>query len=126
MLTVGERQELAYAAVSREFRKGQVIARQGDTLATLMLVGRGAVSALVNERDAGRLAPGDCFGRTHLWTDSEPATLTALTDVTIYEIDDGTISAVLGRRPILAEKLAETFMQRGQVGNSDGAQALEA
>jgi small-conductance mechanosensitive channel len=125
LLTVGERQELAYAAVSREFRKGQVIARQGDTLATLMLVGRGAVSALVNERDAGRLAPGDCFGRTHLWTDSEPATLTALTDVTIYEIDDGTISAVLGRRPILAEKLAETFMQRGQVGNSDGAQALK-
>lgn len=124
-LTADERLKLADAAVSREFQRGQVIVQQGDTLATLMLVGRGAVSALLNERDAGRLAPGDCFGRTHLWTDSEPATLKALTDVMIYEIDDDTIGSVLGRRPVLAARLAETFAQRGHAATSTEAQGAK-
>ncbi len=51
-LTTEERQELAGAAVLREFRKGQVIVQQGDALATLMLVGRGVVAISIDERDA--------------------------------------------------------------------------
>ena len=121
-LTTEERQELADAAVLREFRKGQVIVQQGDTLATLMLVGRGVVAISIDERDAGRLAPGDYFGRTRLWANVEPGTLKTLTDVTAYEIDDDMIESVLGRRPIIAEKLAETFTERERPGAAADAQ----
>ncbi len=55
---------------------------------------------------------GDYFGRTRLRAGVEPGTLKTLTDVSAYEIDDNMISSVLGRRPIIAEKLAETFTER--------------
>jgi CRP-like cAMP-binding protein len=115
-LTADEQRELADAAVSREFRKGEAIAHQGDKVASLMIVRRGVVAISIGDRDAGRLGPGDYLGQTGLWADAEPGTLKALTDVAIYEIDERVCAAILARCPITAEKLAETLAQRSQAG----------
>jgi CRP-like cAMP-binding protein len=45
-----------------------------------------------------------------------PGTLKALTDVALYEIDEKVCAAILARRPIIAEKLAEILAQRSQAG----------
>ncbi|MDF2997618.1 MAG: small mechanosensitive ion channel [Xanthobacteraceae bacterium] len=115
-LTADEQREFADAAVSREFRKGEAIAHQGDKVASLMIVQRGVVAISIGDRDGGRLAPGDYLGQTGLWADAEPGTLKALTDVALYEIDEKVCAAILARRPIIAEKLAEILAQRSQAG----------
>ncbi len=112
-LTQEEKQALAEVTVAREFRKGDVIAREGELLPSLMMVRAGVVVMRHDDADRGRLAPGDFFGETGLLAGmGEVNTLEALTRVTVYEIDQRSLAPLLLNRPALAEDLAAILASR--------------
>jgi small-conductance mechanosensitive channel len=114
-LAYEEKRALADTAVTREYRKGDVIIREGEALSSLMIVRAGIVVMHRDGREAGRLAPGDFFGETGLLAGmAEACTLEALTRVTVYEIDQAAFGPLIGNRPALAEDLAFSLSARAE------------
>jgi small-conductance mechanosensitive channel len=122
-LTRDEKRALAEATSVREFRKGEVIVREGESLTTLMMVRAGVIAMRHEEEDFGRLAPGDFFGETGLLAGiGEAYTLEALTRVTVYEIDQQAFAPLLINRPAMAEDLALSLSRRAQQVQAGAAQ----
>ncbi|TBY52681.1 mechanosensitive ion channel [Rhizobium leguminosarum bv. viciae] len=114
-LTSDEKQKLAETTAVREFRKGDVIVREGEMLPSLMMVRAGIVAARHGDEERGRLAPGDFFGETGLLAGlREVCTLEALTPVTAYEIDQEAFAPLLSERPALAEEIADHLASRAE------------
>jgi small-conductance mechanosensitive channel len=112
-LTHQEKRALADTAATREYRRGDVIVREGDALSSLMIVRAGIVVMRRGGREAGRLAPGDFFGETGLLAGmGEACTLESLTRVTVYEIDQAAFGPLIEARPALAEDLAFSLSAR--------------
>ena len=111
-LTDAEQELLAATTSVRTHRRGDIIARQGDILPSLMIVRTGLIVRLRSDADArlqevGRLAPGDFFGETGLLAGiGEMSTLQAMTPVVVYEIDQKSFAPFLLDRPEMAEDLA--------------------
>jgi small-conductance mechanosensitive channel len=111
-LTDDEQEALAATSSVRAYRKGDIIARQGEMLPSLMIVRSGVIGRQLSEDDAriedtGRLAPGDFFGETGLLAGmAEMSTLQALTHVVVYEIDQKSFAPLLLARPEMAEDMA--------------------
>jgi small-conductance mechanosensitive channel/CRP-like cAMP-binding protein len=123
-LTKDEKRALADATSSREFRKGETIVRQGESLSTLMMVRAGVIAMRRGDEEFGRLAPGDFFGETGLLAGlGEPCTLEALTRVTVYEIDQQAFAPLLGNRPAMAEDLALSLSRRAEQVQTGPAEA---
>jgi small-conductance mechanosensitive channel/CRP-like cAMP-binding protein len=110
-LTQDEQESLAATVSVRSYRKGDIIARQGEMLPSLMIVQTGVI-ARQREDDArlteiGHLAPGDFFGETGLLAGiGEMSTLRAMSHVVVYEIDQESFAPLLLDRPEMAEDLA--------------------
>ncbi|WP_244441224.1 cyclic nucleotide-binding domain-containing protein [Mesorhizobium sp. STM 4661] len=110
-LTKDEQEALAATASERTYRKGEIIARQGEMLPSLMIVRTGVI-VRQREDDArleeiGRLAPGDFFGESGLLAGiGEMSTLRAMSHVVVYEIDQKSFAPLLLDRPEMAEDLA--------------------
>jgi small-conductance mechanosensitive channel len=122
-LTSDEKRALADATSVRDFRKGEVIVRQGELLATLMMVRAGVIAMRHGTEDFGRLAPGDFFGETGLLAGmGEAYTLEALTRVTVYEIDQQAFAPLLVNRPAMAEDLASSLSRRAEKVHAGTAQ----
>jgi hypothetical protein len=125
-LTDDEKRVLAEATSVRDFRKGEVIVRQGELLSALMMVRAGVIVMRHEEEEFGRLAPGDFFGETGLLAGiGEAYTLEALTRVTVYEIDQQAFAPLLMNRPAMAEDLALSLsrrVQQVQAGAAPGPQ----
>jgi small-conductance mechanosensitive channel len=125
-LTKDEKRVLAEATSVREFRKGEVIVRQGELLSTLMMVRAGVIAMRYENDDVGRLAPGDFFGETGLLAGmGEACTLEALTRVTVYEIDQEAFAPLLVNRPAMAEDLALSLSRRAEQVQIDAAQGAQ-
>ncbi|WP_431283862.1 mechanosensitive ion channel family protein [Humitalea sp. 24SJ18S-53] len=124
-LTRDEKAALAAATSSRAFREGDVIARQGDMLRSLMMVRAGVIEMRHEDKECGRLAPGDFFGETGLLAGmGEACTLTALTRVTVYEMDQHSFAPLLRDRPTMAEDLAQCLSRRAERVQAGAAQGL--
>jgi small-conductance mechanosensitive channel len=122
-LTGDEKRVLAEATSVRDFRKGEVIVRQGELLSALMMVRAGVIVMRHENEDFGRLAPGDFFGETGLLAGiGEAYTLEALTRVTVYEIDQQAFAPLLMNRPAMAEDLALSLSRRAQQVQAGAAQ----
>jgi len=125
-LTRSEKLSLAGAASKREFRKGEIIAQQGDMLSALIVIKAGVVGMRYDGEDSGRLAPGDFFGETGLLAGmSEACTLEALTRVTAYEIDQHAFAPLLANRPTMAEDLAQGLSGRPLPARTAGQQSFQ-
>jgi small-conductance mechanosensitive channel/CRP-like cAMP-binding protein len=125
-LTHDEKLALAEATSVREFRKGDVIVRQGDILPTLMMIRAGVIVMRRDGEEAGRLAPGDFFGETGLLAGmGEACTLEALTRVTTYEIDQRAFAPLLANRPAMAEDLSLALSRRSVPTRTNETQGLQ-
>jgi small-conductance mechanosensitive channel len=111
-LTDAEQESLAAAISVRSYRKGDVIAEQGEMLPSLMIVRKGVIvrqhsQGNASMQEVGRLAPGDFFGETGLLAGiGEMPTLRAMTHVVVYKIDQESFAPLLRDRPEMAEDLA--------------------
>ncbi|SJM28079.1 Mechanosensitive ion channel protein [Mesorhizobium delmotii] len=123
-LTDNEKEALAATVTVRIYRKGDIIARQGEMLPSLMIVRTGIIVRERGEDDAhpqeiGRLAPGDFFGETGLLAGiGETSTLRAMSHVVVYEIDQQSFAPLLLDRPEMAEDLAAVLSARMSLGGS--------
>ena len=117
-LSAAERERLAEGARSHRFTDGEVIVREGDVTSSMFLVanGRVAVSARGTTGSSQKLAileVGGAFGEISLLT-GEPrmATVRALTEATLVEIDKATLAPILEANPSLVEKLDAIILER--------------
>jgi CRP-like cAMP-binding protein len=118
-LTHDEKLSLAAAASIRQFRKGDVIVQQGDLLPALMIIGTGVIVMHRDDKETGRLAPGDFFGEAGLFAGmGEVCTLRALTPVTVHEFDQYAVAPLLAKRPALADELAVGLSERSPQSHS--------
>jgi small-conductance mechanosensitive channel/CRP-like cAMP-binding protein len=117
-LSDDERQRLAKGATSHRYAEGEIIVRQGDVTSSMFLIvsGRCAVSArgegIASQRVAV-LEEGSAFGEISLLT-GEPriATVRALTEATLVEIDKAILAPILRESPSLVEKLETIIIER--------------
>ena len=128
LLSDEARARVAQGARERRFAAGEMIVREGDHGSSMFVVesGRLGVSAHGSVGQSQRLAvlePGSAFGEISLLT-GEPrtATVRALTEATLVEIDKATLSPVLRDNPSICGMLELTMKER----RKRAADALEA
>jgi CRP-like cAMP-binding protein len=105
--------DVAALTVPSELKKGTVLTREGAAgdLAFIIATGRAEVT-----RDKKRLAllgPGDVVGELSL-LDGEPrsATVTALSDLEVLELDRRELTKLMKKVPSVIGKLLESMAQR--------------
>ncbi len=112
-LTEDEKEALSAAMTRRTFRKGDLIARQGDVLKAILILRSGIASIDCDGTELIRLSPGDWLGEGGLLTGSEEAgNITALTPLVAYEIGHETIAALLKDRPAIADEVSAILSRR--------------
>jgi small-conductance mechanosensitive channel/CRP-like cAMP-binding protein len=117
-LSDAERQRLAVGARRRPYAPGETVMRQGDDGSSMFLVesGRCGVTQKSATGESQRLAvlePGMSFGEIAFLT-GEPrsATVRALTEAALIEIDRDTLAPILEANPALAGKLDAVMSER--------------
>ena len=120
-LSPEERRRLASGARLWRFGEGEPVVREGDSTSSMFLIAAGRAAVSVHGATGGAAAsrklavlePGAAFGEISLLT-GEPrlATVRALTEVTLVEIDKATLAPLLRDNPSLVEKLDRIILDR--------------
>ena len=124
-LTEAEKETLAATLTRKTYRTGDVLAEQGATLNSLVVIRNGVIAVTRRERDEDveldRLAPGDYFGEGGLFTRTgEPATVRALTAVVAYEVGQAALAKLMQDRPSIADEISVTLSRRTKSQTSIG------
>ncbi len=100
------------------FTAGETIVREGETTSSMFVIasGRAAVSVAAGTAASQKLAlldPGSAFGEISLLT-GEPrtATVRAIEESLLIEIDKATLAPILRANPSLVEKLDAIILER--------------
>ena len=117
-LSAAERLTLAGGARLVRFAEGETVVREGDTGSSMFLIAAGRAGVSVRgdvgaSRKVAVLDSGTSFGEISLLT-GEPrlATVRAITEATLIEIDKTTLAPVLVANPSLVEKLDAVIRER--------------
>lgn len=117
-LTNDECERLANGAIMRIAQVGEPIVEEGATGSSLFLVAQGLAYvnihvAGVGDRRVARFRPGEIFGEMSFLT-GEPrrATVTAATELVVFELSREHLAPMLQERPVLYERLAELLAER--------------
>jgi small-conductance mechanosensitive channel/CRP-like cAMP-binding protein len=128
LLSDAARGRVADGARERRFAAGETIVREGDRGSSMFIVEAGRLGVSVHGKvgQSQRLAvlePGAAFGEISLLTgDPRSATVRALTEATLLEIDKSTLSPILRENPSICGMLELTMQER----RKRAADALEA
>lgn len=109
-----ERARLRREMVPKRFARGEHVIEQGEPGDTFYLVGRGELSVRTRAGvEVSRLTRGHYFGEMSLLT-GEPrtATVVALTDVVLLELDRPVFAWLFDEHPELAPRLSGLLAQR--------------
>lgn len=117
-LSAEERETVAAAARERRYAEGETIVREGERSSSMFLVESGRVGVSIQGAggDTRRLAvieSGSAFGEISLLT-GEPrsATVRALTETVLIEIEKESLAPVLQANPALVEAFGESMRRR--------------
>lgn len=109
------RTRLADSAQLRLYGAGEVIVRQGESGRTSFLVGRGTarVSVTPDDHEVARLGVGEMFGEMS-WLTGDPrsATVTAIGDVLVFELDDTVLRELAAASAGVLDTLADAVSRR--------------
>ncbi len=114
-LTRDERAELVPSVRYRVFPPESNIIAEGEQGRSLFIVagGRAQVTVTAEDEAVAELGVGDCFGEMSLLTGApRSATVRAITECTVLEIDKDAVHAVIRQRPELGDALARVEAQR--------------
>jgi len=122
-LTEEEKQALAATMTRKTYRKGEVLVEQGVKLGSLIVIRTGVVVVSrhgdYGDAELSRLAPGDFFGESSLFTGSgEAGTVRALTFTVVYEVGQAALAALMKERPSIADEISVTLSLRAKAGIS--------
>jgi CRP-like cAMP-binding protein len=122
-LTEAEKQALAETMTRKTYRKGEVLVEQGAKLTSLVMIRTGVVVVSCHseegELELRRLAPGDYFGESGLFSGAgEMGTIRALTFTVVYEIGQAALAKLMQDRPSIGEEISQTLSRRAKRGTS--------
>jgi small-conductance mechanosensitive channel/CRP-like cAMP-binding protein len=119
-LSQEERRRLAEGARFVRFTQGETVVHEGDTTSSMFLIANGRAGVSIHadsggSRGVASLDAGQAFGEISLLT-GEPrlASVRALTELQLVEIDKATLAPILEANPSLVEKLEEIIIARRQ------------
>ena len=110
-----ERRTLTAAARARLFGPGEIIVRQGDAGQSLFIVESGEVRVTLEEgqKEVARIASGGVFGEMSLLTgDPRTATVSALTETVLLEIDAQSFRQAVLEHPSVMEAISVLVVAR--------------
>jgi small-conductance mechanosensitive channel/CRP-like cAMP-binding protein len=117
-LTHDQRQKLVDASGERRYAPGETIVKEGDRSSSMFLIERGSVlvsiqGATGESRDLTVLRAGAAFGEISLLTgDPRTATVRAVSETTLVEIEKGSLAPILREHPQLVAELEATMEER--------------
>jgi CRP-like cAMP-binding protein len=118
-LSDSERTQLFAVARPVVFARGEAVVRQGQAGHSLFVVKRGeaAVTLASADGEVARLRSGDVFGEMSLLTgEARTATVTAVTDCDLLEIDaEGFRSVVMANPPVLEQVTTIAAVRREEL-----------
>ena len=131
-LSAAERERLADGAILRRFGPDETVVREGDGGTSMFLVASGRVGVSIHgaagesSRKLTAMDAGAAFGEISLLT-GEPrtATVRALTEARLIEIDKETLAPILRENPALVGAIEKTVAERLR-GRAEAAQANRA
>ena len=104
-------ERMARDAVAEQVAEGKTIVRQGDVGTQFYCIASGRVSVDIDGSKIRHLGPGDWFGEIALLRDvPRTASVTALTDVSLWKVDHESFLASVTAVPRSVE-LAETHIR---------------
>lgn len=107
------KQDLARRGHRKAFAAGETIIRVGDTGREFYIVRRGEVAIRIGGDDIARLGPGQFFGELALLTGKERhATVTAVTECEVFEVNELMFKDVLENEPKIAEEISRIVAER--------------
>jgi CRP-like cAMP-binding protein len=118
LLSDEARGRVADGARERRFAPGEMVVREGDRGSSMFVVesGRLSVSAhgsIAQSQTLAVLESGSAFGEVSLLTgDPRTATVCALTEATLLEIEKATLSPILRENPSICGMLELTMQER--------------
>jgi CRP-like cAMP-binding protein len=129
-LTDAERTALVAIARPVLYAAGEAIVRQGQTGRSMFVLVRGeaAVTLAGTQGEVAHLAAGDVFGEMSLLTgEARSATVTAVTDCDLLEIDAGGFRRVILANPSVLERVTNVASARkGELDRVREARAVTA
>jgi small-conductance mechanosensitive channel len=112
------RRRLVEGSIERQYAPGETIVREGDHGSSMFLIERGSVAVSIQgatggNRDLTVLDAGAAFGEISLLT-GEPrtATVRAVSETTLVEIEKGSLAPILQEHPQLVRELEATMEER--------------
>ena len=123
LLTEAEKEALAGTMTRKAYRKGDVLVEEGTKLNSLAIIRTGVVvvsrHSEEGEIEMSRLAPGDYFGDSSLFTGTgEMGTVRALTFTVVYEVGQAALAKLMRERPGIAEEISVTLSRRAKAGSA--------
>lgn len=113
-----QRQRLVDNSRERRYAPGETIVQEGELSCSMFLIESGSVNVSIHgasggDRDLTVLGAGAAFGEFGLLT-GEPrtATVRAVTETTLVEIEKGALAPILREQPQLVQELEATMEER--------------
>jgi CRP-like cAMP-binding protein len=106
-------ERLASEFMARTYAPGEVIAEEGETGRTFIVIESGQVTVTVRGQTVGQLGPGEAFGEMALIDKSaRSATVTADTEVRGYQLPVWSFRPLVESHPEMVWALLEALAQR--------------
>ena len=114
-------EEIVGAMERHKVPAGQALFHQGDKGKSLFILIEGLLEVCVEKEGrserVARILPGECLGEMSLLTgEHRSATISAVTESVVYEVDKKPMTSILARQPALLDTLSQTLARR-QVSN---------
>jgi small-conductance mechanosensitive channel/CRP-like cAMP-binding protein len=113
-----ERLLIAEQLNEMHYAQKELIIREGERDDSLFIIGRGEVEVFItstrgNRKILSRLVEGDFFGEMALLTgEKRTASVQAITDVRVYQLDKSSFREVLERKPDILEEISNVLSRR--------------
>jgi CRP-like cAMP-binding protein len=112
---------LAGEFMERTYSPGELIAEEGESGKTFIVIEAGEVDVIVHGQTVGRLGPGDAFGEMALIDKSaRSATVKAETQVHGYQLPVWSFRPLVEGHPEMAWALLEALAERVRVAEGRG------
>lgn len=119
--TESELEKLSSKVIQKGYAKNDVVIKQNDDGDSMFIAVEGLLQVFVDTTDGGHIpvghiSPGGFFGEMSLLTgEARSATVTADTDVILYEVKQEHLKELLEQRPSIVEELGTTIAKRRDV-----------
>jgi hypothetical protein len=118
VLSEEQREEIAVSALERRYAPDEIIVREGDGTSSMFVIATGRAGVSIHgaggeSRKLAILPPGKAFGEISLLTgESRTATVRALEESVVVEINKATLEPILHATPELANSFGRVIEER--------------